>query len=300
MQIDTIVKPETYPPSNLVSLISKQIIHVPQAHTAAEALICHAFGITDTPSLYALTKLEVTQAVAADLSQLLARLNAQEPLAYLLGKQIFYNRQFEVNSATLIPRNETEELVAKAISIVKAAEKPLQILELATGSGCIAITLLAEAGDKISQLDAIDISESSIEVAKRNSNQLLSTNVHNKINILQGDILNDEFTQNYDLIISNPPYIRDSEYTDLPDSVREYEPRLALISGESGQEFYQRIANIAASSLNDGGYLLLEVDSRRAEDTKQITAAALEGRIHQMELIQDLNARDRILLVQLC
>lgn len=298
MQFDTILTPDLYTPTRLVALLSKQITSVPQAHTTAEALICHLFDIADTPRLYALATLKVTPEIVIKLSHLLARLNSQEPLAYLLGKQSFYGRQYEVNPSTLIPRNETEELVDKALQILKNAQKPLRLLELATGSGCIAIALLAEANAHISHLDAIEISDSALEVARRNSNRLLSAIVQSKISILPGDIMHDEFTQNYDMIISNPPYIRDSEYADLPESVKKYEPKLALVSGESGLEFYQRIADIALFCLNDGGYLLLEIDSRRAESTKEIVTDILQSRIKQVDVIQDLNGRDRILFVQ--
>ena len=299
MQIDTILRPAFYTPTQLVAVISSQISQVPQAHLVAEALIRQVFGLANSAQLYAQTTLNLQNKDLNKLNSKIKKLAAGTPSPYVLGYQSFYGRDFKVTPATLIPRTETEELVNLALATINKSSTPMRILELATGSGCIAITLLAEAAAQIKQLDAYDISAPALRIASYNRKHLLVPAVLEKLNLVQADILTMSLAAKYDMIIANPPYITTAELATLPDSVKNFEPLLALDGGADGQLFYTRIASFANSTLRANGCLLVELDARRAQATSEIIRTILSRKVTHLEVIQDINRRDRILFIQL-
>ena len=185
------------------------------------------------------------------LHQWVKRRVKKEPLQYITGHCEFYGRTFIVNKGVFIPRPETELVVDVAITMLEDTNRPT-ILDMGTGSGCIAISLAKEIpGSKIS---AIDISTVALEVAKINADIH-----HATVHFEEMDFLMNLYNKKFDMIISNPPYIPFVEMNTLMDDVRLFEPHFSLSDGADGLLFYQRFAMVAPSMINSGGHLILEV-----------------------------------------
>ncbi len=184
-----------------------------------------------------------------------------KPLAYILGEWEFYSLPFKVNENVLIPRADTETLVEEAINL---AQNGAKVLDICTGSGCIAITLAKSI--KNSDVTAIDISEKALALAKENAT-LNNVNV----NFLQGNALEHiDFPHKFDLIVSNPPYIPKKDIETLDIDVREHEPMLALEGGESGLIFYEEICKNFKKYLNINGIIILEYGINQHDDIVKI------------------------------
>lgn len=193
---------------------------------------------------------------------LLSRRVAGEPIAYILGEKEFYGLHFKVNPDVLIPRPDTELLVEEAIKVLKTQEIPLKVIDVCTGSGCIAIAIAHNV--KSACVQAIDLSELALAVAKDNARAL---GVSDQIDFLLGDLL-DPVTQarEVDLIVSNPPYIRPDEMADLMRDVRDFEPHLALVGQNAdGLGLHRKIIEQAAPILKAGGTLMMEIGQGQAE-----------------------------------
>lgn len=214
---------------------------------------------------------------------LLQRREAQEPLAYLLGYREFFGRRFEVSPAVLIPRHETEILVECALEFL---ENDKAVLDMGTGSGCIAVTLKLERPG--CQVTASDVSKAALERAQQNAEALGAT-----VRFVLSDGFEELLGESFDLIVTNPPYIGNHEA--LAPEVREYEPEEALFGGETGYEFYERLALEASDYLRDGGRLMMEVGYRQAREVALIFEA--QG-WHVVEIRQDLSGIDRVVVVQ--
>lgn len=210
------------------------------------------------------------------------------PLQYITGVQSFYGYDFKVNEDVLIPRRETEELVERVIYYIidTYKNKDVSILDIGTGSGCIAITLDKEL-DNVS-LTAVDISNEALNVAKEN-NKLLNANVIFKLGDLYEPVRNEKF----DIIVSNPPYILiDGEI----GKTVIHEPEVSLYGGEDGLVFYRKIIEMAKDHLNDKGLIAFEHAYDKAEELKEI---ALEHfKEAKVTLYQDLSGYDRITFIE--
>lgn len=188
---------------------------------------------------------------------LLAQLKREVPIQYLLGRTSFYGLDFEVNENVLIPRPETEELVEWIINENAATDKSkkLKILDIGTGSGCIAISLAKNLPN--AEVYAIDVSKKAIETAKRNANR-------NKVDVtfMFQDILEtDELKCQFDIIVSNPPYVRNLEKEEIRKNVLDYEPHLALfVDDNDALVFYRKIASLAQNNLLENGKLYFEIN----------------------------------------
>ena len=197
----------------------------------------------------------VSKSNIARFEAALLRLQAQEPIQYILGCVAFYGLTFKVNKHTLIPRPETEELVDWMVSDFQNQDTMFDILDIGTGSGCIAIAL-AKNLPKTS-LSAIDISENALVVAQENAlkNQVL-------VSFCQKDIVNTNcLEKKYDVIVSNPPYVRQLEKKAMSANVLEYEPSTALfVPNEDPLLFYRKIAQLAQDSLYSKGWLYFEIN----------------------------------------
>lgn len=224
----------------------------------AEVLLAHARNCQRI-DLYAAFNEEPAEAVKAIFRDLVKRRAKGEPVAYLVGKKEFFSLSFLVNNACLIPRNETEHIITECIDRIKKnpPQSPLRIADVCTGSGCIAVTIAKECqrlGFQ-AELIALDLSNQALEVAKQN---IQLHNVQNSVETLQGDLLDPLEENSCDFILSNPPYISDEEYLKLDKSVRDYEPKMALVSSPSGIEIIKRLIDQAAAKLKTGGWLIFE------------------------------------------
>lgn len=201
---------------------------------------------------------------AARLSTAVDRLERMEPVQYVTGKAPFMERVFHVEPGVLVPRPETEQLCRLAIDGLSAASSP-DILDIGTGSGCIAITLALDIPD--SRVSAWDISGDALRIAAANAKNLGA-----KVEFLRQDALNPPSDENrWDAIVSNPPYICDGERKDMQQNVLDYEPHKALfVPDDDPLLFYRSIASYAASSLKNGGILLFEINALYAKDTEDM------------------------------
>lgn len=218
-------------------------------------------------------------------------LKQQQPIQYIIGKADFYGLKLAVNQHVLIPRPETEELVQLIIKDCSISEeKKVTILDIGTGSGCIAIALKKYI--PFSEMHALDVSKEALEVAKKNA-QLNSVSIHfHELNVLAIPENNSISSTKFDIIVSNPPYITLSEKDAMHKNVTDYEPHLALfVEDYEPLLFYTHICELALNALNKGGKLYFEINQQYGEQTKEL----LEQKgFTNVELIKDLNNNYRI------
>lgn len=208
------------------------------------------------------------------------------PIQYLIGYVDFYDTKINVNENVLIPRFETELLVDKTIKFLKN-KKTKSILDICTGSGCIAIALKHCLNDI--KIDACDISNEALKVAQINAQD---NNTH--INFFQMDILKEQPKQKYDCLISNPPYVKKTEYTSLET---KYEPQIALYANNDGLEFYERILSIAKEILNENGTIIFEIGATQGLAIKKITLKYFP--LAKINIEQDFNNYDRYIFIEI-
>lgn len=221
------------------------------------------------------------------LSEGLKRLEKGEPVQYIVGNVDFYGLLFNVNPCVLIPRFETEELVSKTIDYInKYFNYQIDCVDLGTGSGCIAVTLKNKIGVNIN-MDAVDISKDALTVAKENA---INNNVD--INFYHGDML-EPLNKKYDVIISNPPYIRKDE--EIMNIVKNNEPNIALYADNDGLANYEKILSNAKSYLKKKSMIAFEIGWWQAE---RITAIAKKYFPNSMIIVEkDMQQRDRFIFI---
>ncbi|MCW3070429.1 MAG: Release factor glutamine methyltransferase [Bacteroidetes bacterium] len=220
-------------------------------------------------------------------------LKKERPLQYIFGKADFYGLKFFVNEHVLIPRPETEELVHQVITDLSSPtsilQPPFSILDIGTGSGCIPVTLKKHLPQ--ATVSALDVSEPALELAKRNA-ELNAT----EVDFFKEDILSPSaefFSSSYNIIVSNPPYIRFSEKGQMKKNVLEYEPHLALFTeGEDALLFYRKIADAALKILRPGGRIYFEINEAFGPETEQLLVA--KG-FKNVRLLKDMSNKNRIL-----
>jgi len=221
-----------------------------------------------------------------NIEDAIKRLENGEPIQYIIGNVNFYGNTFNVNKNVLIPRFETEELVEKTIKLIKENfNAKLDILDLCTGSGCIAITLNKELN---SNVDASDISLSALEVASKN-NKLNNTNV----NFIHSDIFSN-IEKKYDVIISNPPYISETE--EIMDIVKNNEPHLALYAKNNGLYFYEEILKNCSKFLKNKYLIAFEIGYLQGEKIIDIANTYLNNIDVWVE--KDLQGKDRFVFIK--
>src|SRR6478736_5853615 len=248
-----------------------------EVHAIALALIEKYFGLTLTDLL------SQKDIEPQNLNEIIERLNQHEPLQYILGEAEFFGRKFTVNPSVLIPRPETELLVAE---VLKTKLNAPQILDIGTGSGCIAITLNLEIPN--SKVYAIDVSQHSLDTAKVNANKLGSN-----ASFLMCDFLKDSLSINsVDVIVSNPPYIRNSEKISMNANVSNHEPHQALfVSDQDPLIFYKAIASKNKTLLNASGKIFVEINESFGNEVKELFKS--HG-LEEVKIIKDLDGKDRI------
>lgn len=238
----------------------------------------------------------IDTATVVVLKIILERLQKEEPIQYILGKTEFYGLPFLVDKNTLIPRPETEELVEWILSEIQKIQggnqkTPLAILDIGTGTGCIPITLAKNTVNTV--ITAIDISASALRVAKKNA-------VLNSVpvNFIMLNILKTtQLPQKYNLIVSNPPYVRELEKVEISANVLENEPHLALfVANKNPLVFYDKIADLAKQQLNENGMLFFEINQYLGKETVKMLE---EKGFQNIQLKKDLSGNDRMLLCRL-
>ena len=222
------------------------------------------------------------------IKSLVNRRLKNEPLQYITNSSEFYGREYFVNKNVLIPRPETECLIDLSLKVLKDIPSP-KILDIGTGSGCIAITLATEITK--SRVTGIDISKKAIDIATINKDRTKIMNISFK----KMDILNQVIEDKFDLIISNPPYINKNELPTVMKDVREYEPMIALTDKADGLTFYRRFSSFANQILKKGGRMILEVGL--GSHPKKVQDIFIQQGFLNTKLFQDLNGDDRVLLI---
>jgi release factor glutamine methyltransferase len=240
-------------------------IRPPEAAFDAEVLARHVLR-WDRASVLTRGREPVPADFDERYAPLVALRAAREPVAYIIGHREFWGLDFEVNTDVLIPRPETEILVEEALAWARAHENCRRIIDVGTGSGCIAVALALEVLS--AEIVATDMSAAALAVARRNA---LRHNVHSRITFLQTDLLEDvEGTA--DLIVSNPPYIPDSDAEGLQPEVAMYEPASALFAGIDGLAMLRRIFINAAGHLADEGALIVEFGFGQDAEVRSLAA----------------------------
>jgi release factor glutamine methyltransferase len=240
------------------------------------------FGLSKTDVL---SGKKINTADQALLTSIISRLNKHEPIQYILGSAHFFGRSFSVNSSVLIPRPETELLIDEILKFTQPIKTPIQILDIGTGSGCIAITLALEIPNSL--VTAIDISMDALICARQNTTALKAS-----VNFKELDILTQESTDQYDLIVSNPPYISVEEKESMRKNVLAYEPHLALFAPQHDPLiFYRTIASKCKKNLTPQGSLWLEINERFGNE---VCALMEEQGFKNVRILKDLDGKDRM------
>ncbi|MBS1557357.1 MAG: peptide chain release factor N(5)-glutamine methyltransferase [Bacteroidetes bacterium] len=222
-----------------------------------------------------------------DFSPLISRLNRHEPIQYVLGRTHFFNRIFSVNSSVLIPRPETELLIEE---ILNENDPSSAILDVGTGSGCIAITLKLEMVQ--AKVYALDVSAEALQTAQHNAQKLGAT-----VQFFRADFLTDRFDMEpVDILVSNPPYIAQSEKILMKENVWQHEPHRALfVPDENPLLFYKAIAEKSNQLLKPGGKIFVEINERLGEEVKKIFEH--HGLVN-IKMVKDLDGKNRVVVAQ--
>lgn len=208
-----------------------------------------------------------------------------KPIQYIQTSCEFYGFPFRLTSDVLIPRPETELLVEQSIRLIRAQDKP-RVVDVGTGSGAIAVALAKHLTD--ARITAIDLSPTALEVAELNAGQ---NDVWNRIRFLQGDLLAPVAGEQFDFIVSNPPYVPTRDRESLSVEVRDYEPSLAFFAGEDGLDIYRRLIPDAYQAVVPGGFIALEIGYGQADAIRMILDAA---GFTQIEFTPDLQGIPRV------
>ena len=262
-----------------------ELNHVSNARLTAEVLLAHSLSV-ERAYLYAHDNRLLREDESRALQGLLRDRISGVPLQYIVGRQEFYGRYFHVTPAVLIPRPETEYIIEAVLEIRDQAASP-RILDVGTGSGCIAVTLALEIPG--AQVFAGDISAAALQVARENAASLGAT-----VGFVCMDVL-DAFSGRFDFIVSNPPYVRPGDNSRLQREVREHEPHVALFSPEDELAIYRRLIAGAEGLLEPGGHLLMEVGIGMDERVSELFKARWE----KLETKTDLQGIPRTVIAKL-
>lgn len=222
------------------------------------------------------------------LTEIVGKLKNSEPIQYILGETDFFGLAFYVNGSVLIPRPETEELVQWVLE--SAENKPIKILDIGTGSGCIAVTLAKKLPS--AEVHAWDISEDALEVARRNAERNGVKVIFSKRDMLLEPVSDEKF----DIIVSNPPYVTEVEKTEMQENVLNFEPHLALfVPDDNALVFYEKIADFALTNLNKGGQLFFEINRAKGADIAHLLE---EKGFTNIELRKDISGNERMVMAE--
>ena len=275
---------------------------IPSARLDAEVLLSFCLG-SDRLEFYKNPDMTISETKITAFRNLIARRLQWEPVAYITSRKEFWTFVLEVNSSVLIPRPDTEIIVEETLKVVKTLEspsdldsglrrndstqRPVRILDIGTGSGAIALALALEIPS--AKVVTTDISQAALNLAQKNAEAL---GLQDKIDFKLGNLF-EPVDGLFDIIVSNPPYIAAKEYDELPIGVRNYEPRDALLAGESGLEFYEKLINQTVPYLKKNGWLLLEIGAKQEAGIRRILEAA--GNYDSIETRRDYAGLPRVI-----
>ena len=261
------------------------------ASLIARNLLCKFTGMTQEQIL-ADRENYASEQVCREMGDAVLRIRKGEPLAYILQEWDFYGMRLHVTPDVLIPRDDTCAVTALAIRKALFLDQSPRILDLCTGSGCIGLAIAHRVKD--AKVTLADISQEAIAVARKNA---VAQKLSARVSCVQADALKAPaaFLGKFDMIISNPPYITRQEMLELPESVSNYEPHLALYGGEDGLDFYRAIAANYKHALRPGGYLCFEFGAGQGNDVCQILT---ENGYTILERSRDYNDRERAVIAQ--
>ena len=257
----------------------------------ARNLLCHVSGKSQEQVL-ADRDLYASEAICQAVEEAVGRLIAGEPLAYVLGEWDFYGLRLQVDRNVLIPRDDTCTVTELAIRNALFLNQAPRILDLCTGSGCIGLAIASRVKD--ARVTLADVSKDALAVAKKN---VMAAHMTGRVSCVQADALAPApaFLGKFDLIVSNPPYITAAEMDELPHSVRDFEPHLALYGGDDGLDFYRGITENFKSALKDGGYLCYEFGENQGDSVCDILE---KNGFTIIERTKDFNGRERSVIAQ--
>lgn len=244
---------------------------------------------SDRANLYLMREQRLQQHEQAQFEALLQRRLHREPLQYILGNCEFCGFEFAVTPAVLIPRPETELLVEKIVELAASMEMP-RIIDLGTGSGCIAVSLAKFIAN--AQVVAVDISAAVLEIAQANAKKL---GVAERIEFRLADMTKLNFDETFDLVVSNPPYVLESERPGLQPEIYDWEPAAALYVKGDGLKFYRCILDYCKNHLRSGGWVACEMASQRSTAIEKLFR---EAGLFQVQIIQDFAGFDRHVIGQ--
>jgi release factor glutamine methyltransferase len=212
---------------------------------------------------------------------------AGEPIQYILGRTEFYGLPFRVTRDVLIPRPETEDLVEKVLELAAHFERP-RILDVGTGSGAIAVALAHKL--PAARITATDLSASALDVARGNAQR---NDVAERIRFVKGDLLTPVTGEQFEIVVSNPPYVAESDRSGLAVEVREYEPAVALFAGANGLDIYRRLIPDARATIVPGGFLALEIGFEQGAAVAELLK---NSGFENIEFTTDLQGLDRVVV----
>ena len=261
------------------------------ASLLARNLLCYVSGKT-REQIVTDREMYASEEICEAMESSVARVLAGEPLAYVLGEWTFYGMTLYINKHVLIPRDDTCALAQLAIKRALYLDQDPRILDLCTGSGCIGLAVANRVKD--AHVTLADISPEALAIAKKN---VARHQLGARVACVHADALAPapEFLGKFHMIVSNPPYITTEEMTRLPDSVKDYEPHLALHGGADGLKFYRSIVKNYTAALQPGGYLCFEYDPSQGDD---IAAMLEENGYMVLDRVRDFNDRERALIAQ--
>lgn len=235
----------------------------------------------DISYLFAHSDEELSKEISEKFFKIINKRQKGYPLQYILGNTEFFGRSFKINENVLIPRQDTEISVENVLNVIKKNNLK-SMLDIGTGSGIVAITVQLET--RINTY-ACDISEAALKIATENANRLYAN-----VNFIKSDLF-ENINKKFDVIYSNPPYIKSKAIDTLQIEVRDFEPRLALDGGEDGLCFYKKIIKDAPKYLNENGFLIFEIGHDQGEEISNL----MENRF-DTQVIRDLNNLDRVII----
>jgi len=248
----------------------------------AELLLVHSLKLKDRVELYVNFDRPLTEKEVEEYRQLIIRRAKGEPVAYITGKKEFFGFEFKVKRGVLIPRPETETLVEEALKLLKG-KREQKIVDVGTGSGCIAITVCKLTKGK-NRVIGVDISKEALKVAKENAERL-----NCKVQFVRTSLLNG-LKGPFDAIISNPPYIGTGDKR-VEREVLKYEPAIALFAGRTGLEFIEKLIRDSYGKLRKGGFLALEFGEGQGKEVKELL---VKVGFKEVKIEKDLSGKERV------